>query len=68
MRVFFFAGNVLEEFLDEIDVGENHAAAAVALEADGVECVTGRDVGLVQLAFKSNVRLKWCEHGGGGPR
>jgi hypothetical protein len=68
MRVFFFAGNVLEEFLDEIDVGENHAAAAVALEADGVEGVTARDIGLVQLAFKSNVPHKWCEYGGGGPR
>jgi hypothetical protein len=39
---FLVAGNVLEEFLDEVDVGENHAAAAVALEADGVEGITGK--------------------------
>ena len=30
-------GNVLEELFDEIDVGKNHAAAAVALETDLVE-------------------------------
>ena len=34
------AGYVLKKLLDEVDVGEDHAAAAVALEADGVEGVT----------------------------
>jgi len=37
--LFSFAGVVLEQFLDEVDVGEDHAAAAVALETDGVEGV-----------------------------
>jgi hypothetical protein len=37
-----FAVDVLEQFLDEIDVSEDHAAAAVALKADGVESVTGK--------------------------
>jgi hypothetical protein len=39
---FLFAGNVLEEFLDKVDMREDHATAAVALETDGVEGVTGR--------------------------
>jgi hypothetical protein len=47
MLGFLAAGDVLEEFLDEVDVGENHTAAAVALEADGVEGVTGRENVLV---------------------
>tara|TARA_R110002003_G_scaffold44_13_gene3345 strand:- start:3741 stop:3929 length:189 start_codon:yes stop_codon:yes gene_type:complete len=42
LRVLLFAGNVLEELLDQIDVGQDHAAAAVALETDGVEGVAGR--------------------------
>jgi hypothetical protein len=42
LRVLLFAGNVLEELLDQVDVGQDHAAAAVALETDGVEGVTGR--------------------------
>jgi hypothetical protein len=41
---FLFTGDVLEEFLDQVDVGEDHAAAAVALETDVVEGVTGRRV------------------------
>lgn len=32
--------NVLEEFLDQVDVCEDHAAAAVAREAELVEGVT----------------------------
>jgi len=35
--LFSFAGVVLEELFDQIDVGENHAAAAVALKTDLVE-------------------------------
>ena len=34
-------GHVLEEFLDEVDVSEDHAATAVALEAYGVEGFAG---------------------------
>jgi hypothetical protein len=34
------AENVLEQFLDQVDVGEDHAAAAVALQTDSVEGVT----------------------------
>lgn len=36
---FFGAGNVLEEFLDQVDVGENHTSAAIAGEADAVKCL-----------------------------
>jgi hypothetical protein len=39
---FLVTGNVLEELLDEVDVGEDHAATAVALETYGIECVTKR--------------------------
>jgi len=35
--LFSFAGVVLEQLLDQIDVGKDHAAAAVALETDAVE-------------------------------
>ena len=35
--MFSFASIVFEELFDEIDVGKNHAAAAVALETDLVE-------------------------------
>ena len=34
------AGDVLEQLLDQVDVGEDHAAAAVAREAELVEGVT----------------------------
>ena len=34
------AGYVLEQLLDQIDVGKDHAAAAVALETDAVERFT----------------------------
>lgn len=34
---FLCGGNVLEEFLDQVDVGEDHAAAAVTLETYFVE-------------------------------
>jgi hypothetical protein len=44
--LFSFAGVVLEEFFDQVDVREDHAAAAVALETDGVESIAGRN-GLV---------------------
>jgi hypothetical protein len=37
--LFSFAGVVLEQFLDEVDVGEDHAATAVALETDGIKGV-----------------------------
>jgi hypothetical protein len=46
---FLFAGNVLKEFLDEIDMREDHAAAAIALETDGVKGITGRVGVLVVL-------------------
>lgn len=42
---FVLAGNVLEELLDEVDMGENHAAAAIAVEADGIESVPRRRCG-----------------------
>jgi hypothetical protein len=41
----FGSGNVLEQLLNQIDVCEDHAAAAVALEVelvDGVAVVRGR--------------------------
>jgi hypothetical protein len=44
-RGFLFAGNVLEELLDQVDVGEDHAAAAVACETELVEGVTVRGLG-----------------------
>jgi hypothetical protein len=40
------AGDVLEELLDEIDVSEDHATAAVTLETDRVESIT-RKVGVL---------------------
>ena len=39
---FLGAGYVLEEFLDQVHVGEDHAAAAIALETNGVEGITER--------------------------
>lgn len=39
------AGNVLEELLDEVDMGEDHATAAIAGQADGVESITRRGRG-----------------------
>ena len=44
-RGFLFAGNVLEELLDQVDVGEDHAAAAVACETELVEGITVRGLG-----------------------
>jgi hypothetical protein len=52
---FLFGGDVLEEFLDQVDVSEDHAAAAVALETDGVECVTGRR----QCQYELRCRSEW---------
>lgn len=34
------AGDVLKKLLDQVDVGQDHAAAAVAGEADGIESIT----------------------------
>jgi hypothetical protein len=54
--------DVLEEFLDEIDVGEDHTAATVALQTDGVEGVTkgvGALVGLVLSVMVGCAR--WCK-------
>ena len=39
---FIGAGNVLEELLDQVDVGEDHAAAAVAGETELVEGIPVR--------------------------
>jgi hypothetical protein len=58
---FLVVGNVLEEFLDEVDVREDHAAAAVTLKTDGVEGVTGR---VSVLA----VRMGRWERAAGGAR
>lgn len=33
----FDAGDVLEQFLDQVDMGQDHATAAVALQAYGVK-------------------------------
>jgi hypothetical protein len=50
--LFYFlavgAGDVLEELLDQVDVGEDHTTAAVALQTDGVEGVAGERGGLVE--------------------
>ena len=40
-----FAGNVLEELRDQIDVGEDQAAAAVACETERIEGVPVRGIG-----------------------
>jgi hypothetical protein len=40
-----FAGYVLEEFLDQVDVGEDHTAAAIARETDGIEGVAEKKLG-----------------------
>jgi len=40
---FVGAGNVLEELLDQVDVGEDHAAAAVAGKTELVEGITMRE-------------------------
>jgi len=42
------ARDVLEELLDKVDVSENHTAAAVPLQADGVEGVTRESGVLVE--------------------
>ena len=34
-------GHVLEQFLDEIDVGEDHAAAAVSAEVELIDGLAG---------------------------
>jgi hypothetical protein len=47
LRGFLFGGNVLEELLDQINVGEDHAAAAVALEAYGIKSIAERVIPLV---------------------
>lgn len=38
-------GHILEQFLDEVDVREDHAAAAVAAEAELVDGVAGGEYG-----------------------
>ena len=40
VRVLFFEGCVVEKLLDEVDVAEQHPAAAVPLQAERVQCVT----------------------------
>ena len=35
-------GYILEELLNEVNVGEDHAAAAVTLKTDTIECFTRR--------------------------
>ena len=39
-RRLLLEGRVVEELLDEVDVTEEHPAAAVALQAQGVQSVT----------------------------
>jgi hypothetical protein len=66
LRGALFAGNVLEEFLDQVDVCEDHTAAAVSREADSVEGVAGRDDGLVGVIWRVEVVSRVIEGGGGG--
>jgi hypothetical protein len=65
LRGALFAGNVLEEFLDQVDVCEDHTAAAVSREADSVEGVAGRDDGLVGVIWRVEVVSRVIEGGGG---
>jgi hypothetical protein len=55
-------GHILEEFLDEIDVGEDHAAAAVPAEIELIDRLAGRSGWLAFGMYKWESRvgdLKW---------
>lgn len=52
-------GVVLEEFLDEVDVSEDHTAAAVAAEVQGVDGIARRSV-----SFGSYVEARVDVQGG----
>lgn len=55
----FRAGYVLEELLDEVDVCKDHAAAAVALEADGVEGVARRGEDVSHVGVRGGLYGGW---------
>lgn len=53
------AGYVLEQLLNQIDVGEDHAAAAVALETDTVERFA-REPGRLAEGLERQRNMRMC--------
>lgn len=48
--------NVLEKLLDEVDVGHDHATAAVALEAELIQSITNHRLSVVVVRKLKVVR------------